>query len=370
MSNAAFKYSLARNKKIDCPSCRHKKCFVPYIDNETKETLSYTVGKCDREMKCGYHMPPREYAEQNGLKFEPTPYKPTPPPQPLQYIPFELLEHSLTEYKRNTFVKWLYRLFGGYVAQKAVERYLIGTSCSKWEGACVFWFVTKYGRVKAGQVKLFDNNGHTASYTDEATQAKKKCTNWVHWVMASKLKKDGKTAPEWLTKYIGRGEYCTTLYGEHLLSKPENADKPIALVEAPKTAIVGSIYFPQYVWLAVGALAWFTEDRIKILTGKEVYLFPDLGAFDVWDKRGKCYAHIARFTTVDILEKHATPEERANGLDLCDYLIRTDYKEYLLQAFKEAIQSAPDERDVIIAEYWERGLTMDKIKELINSVAA
>ena len=45
-----FKYALQPgSKKTHCPKCG-KKRFVPYINNQTKEILHHTVGRCDREV--------------------------------------------------------------------------------------------------------------------------------------------------------------------------------------------------------------------------------------------------------------------------------------------------------------------------------
>lgn len=378
---AEYRRELSKKIKLICPACGDKvKTFVPYIDNATGDIIHETVGKCDREINCGYHKRPREYFEETGTKPQ-TQYIQPPqrePIKPLEFIPDEVKDDSLTGYGSNEFVKWLYRLFGRHVALNAVAKYQIGTDCSLWHGSTVFWFITKYNRVKAGQIKKFNPDGRTASYFSNSQQQNRKCTGWVHAAIKYQHEKEKKPLPEWLTPYIDRGDYCTCLYGEHLLSDKEHCSKPIALVEAPKSAIIGSIYLPQYTWLAVGALSYFTEQRIKVLTGKEVYLFPDLSpeakAFKMWDDRGKAYSHIANFITVDTLEKTATEEDRQKGLDIADFLIMEPYKPYLINQYKQRIKGVTDltEMDAIKREYWDRGLTANDIKTIdkeINNAA-
>ena len=54
-------------------------------------------------------------------------------------------------------------------------------------------------------------------------------------------------------------------------------------------------------------------------------LFPDLGAFDVWKEKGETIARRVGFTlsVSDTLERIATVEDRRDGLDIADYMIKT-----------------------------------------------
>lgn len=50
-----YKYSLHKKSiKHNCPNC-NKKTLVLYIDTETSAYISEAVGRCDREINCGYH---------------------------------------------------------------------------------------------------------------------------------------------------------------------------------------------------------------------------------------------------------------------------------------------------------------------------
>ena len=81
------------------------------------------------------------------------------------------------------------------------------------------------------------------------------------------------------------------LFGEHLLSKYQT--NPIALVEAPKTAIIATLYFgfpdnpKNFLWLAVYNLSSLNIDKCKVLQGRKVFLLPDLNAFDNWSQKRK-----------------------------------------------------------------------------------
>ena len=60
-----FEYSLEKgSKKFVCPRCEQK-TFVCYVSNQTGKHLSFDVGRCDRESKCGYHKKPLRYFADN-----------------------------------------------------------------------------------------------------------------------------------------------------------------------------------------------------------------------------------------------------------------------------------------------------------------
>lgn len=363
-------------KKYKCPACGEKTAVV-YIDTATNEALPDHVCKCDRLVNCTYHYTPKQYFDENpgsrpAVELFTTDRKPEPE-KPLLYFDKDVFAASLADYENNSFVHYLNTLFDSATVEKLITNYGFGTSHSRWGNACVFWFITIDARIKCGQIKLFDATGHTASYYSNKAGKNKKCTDWAHNAIKYKLQANNRPLPGWLNEYIDRGDFCTSLYGGHLINLPENINKPIALVEAPKTAIVASVYIPQYLWLATGSLGNFTEDRIKVLAGRTVHLYPDLGAFDNWDKRGKCYSHIADFVTIDILEKIATVEERENGFDLCDYLTRVNHAEYLLmdqyrQEYLQRVDMSDSEQLQLWEKYREMGLTIDGRNQILQQL--
>jgi hypothetical protein len=117
------------------------------------------------------------------------------------------------------------------------------------------------------------------------------------------------------------------LFGEHLLI---DKTKPVAIVESEKTAVIASVYLPQFVWVAVGSLTNLNAEKCSILKGRTVTLFPDLNGFDKWSSKAKELSHLATFTVSDLLERKATEAERKQGFDLADYLIKYDYKAFAL----------------------------------------
>jgi hypothetical protein len=306
-----------------------------FVDANTGEYLPAEYGRCDREVNCGYFVKP-EKSTMAQLKqidnYPRSPYichpvKPTPKIAPA-YIPFEVLKQSRKGYEGNKFVQYLLRLFGPDVTERLIKTYHLGSSNSRWPGACVFWFIDITGKVRAGQVKLFDNTGHTTKYTT-ADGDQRSCTTWLHSILKYNHEARQETLPQWLATYLEQGgNYASCLYGEHLLK--QGCTRPVAIVEAPATAIVASVYLPEFIWLAAGSLSYLTEERCKALNGRQTYLFPDISkdgkAYDLWSRKAKELSQTGSFTVSDLLEKNATPMEKIKGLDLRDYLTRFDYK--------------------------------------------
>lgn len=317
----SYKYSLEKNKghkkKFNCPQCG-KKTLTKYIDNETGEYLSDNVGRCDREDNCGYHYKPKQYFEDSGTPTQKMLFRASYSSCASYkiYIPLEILQKSRFSYNENSFVKHLSSLFDEQTVTKLISTYYLGSSGGRWPGSCVFWFIDIQGRIHAGQVKLFNSAGHTDSYEQDGE--KKKCTTWIHSILKYKLN----PKPDWLTQYCEQEKKVSCIFGEHLL---KNSTKPVAIVEAPATAIVASVYLPQYTWLAIGALSYLNAQRCEVLKGRKVVLFPDLNAYDAW----KVTADKLGFDCSNLLEENASDEDKAKGLDLRDYLERFNIGEFL-----------------------------------------
>jgi hypothetical protein len=79
-------------------------------------------------------------------------------------------------------------------------------------------------------------------------------------------------------------------------------------------------------------------EKCIILKGWTVTLFPDLNGFDKWSSKAKELSHLAHFTISDLLERNATEDERKQGFDLADYLIKFNYKAF---AIPEATEPPP-----------------------------
>ena len=329
------------NTRYRCPSCQQRdKTFSLYIDTETGEHINPTVGRCNRESNCGHHYTPKQYFQDNNISFDtpqPKAYKPrpvTPQQKSVSFIPVEVFKASLnpTVFETNYFVQFLINLFGVEVTSQLVSRYFIATS-KHWNGATVFWQIDIKGKVRTGKIML---------YSPTTGKRIKEPFNHINWVHKA-LKK-----PEF--------ELRQCLFGEHLLI---DKTKHVAIVESEKTAIIASVYLPQFIWVAVGSLTNLNAEKCSILKGRTVTLFPDLNGFEKWSSKAKELSHLAIFTVSDLLERKATEAERKQGFDLADYLIKYEYEAFALPEPEPppAVQPLVEVKPFEQPENWEQDIT-------------
>ena len=321
-----FRYILepykGMNSRHTCPSCNNRKVFTRYIDSKTGEHLPEQYGKCNRADKCGYHVSPYKdgysqmiYEQEKGeYKANWKPTKPQPKPQEpakaVSFIPSDLFKQSLKEYEGNDFVKFLIQLFGNEITAGLISKYFIGTS-KHWQGSNIFWQIDITGKIRTGKIML---------YSPTTGKRIKEPFNHVTWVHTA-IKQ-----PEF--------ELRQCFFGEYLL---KDKSKPVAIVESEKTAIIASVYFPKFNWIAAGNLNGLNAEKCEVLTGRQVILYPDLSkpqpdgatTFEVWKAKARELATIANFTVNELLETKAGEDQRKEGCDLADYLINFDYKEFI-----------------------------------------
>lgn len=345
------------SKKHHCPECTQKR-FVRYIDTETGDYLPEQYGRCDRESKCGYFLNPYKDGYAKAIweqeQSNKTDWKPQPPKRinkPVNkpkrtFIPVKVFNRTRAGYEQNTFIQnLLTRVAFPFEVQdieKVISLYHLGTVQNGYrKGANTFPFIDVQGNVRAVQVKQFDEQNHTIG------------TDFLHSIIEKHHTRNNKPLPDWLEAYNTNETKVSCLFGEHLLSKyPYN---PIALVEAPKTAIYSTLYFDfpeqptNLLWLAVYNLSSLNLNKCKALKDRNVYLFPDLSkdgkAFELWSNKATeiqkrlqgTYFHIS-----DLLEQLAPQQDKEQGKDIADYLIKQDWRLFRKQNIKEVPQPKPE----------------------------
>lgn len=222
-------------------------------------------------------------------------YTPEPVKElPASYIGGSLMYACMGESRINNFSTWLRSIFGDMKAAKALLKYNVGTS-KHWPGATVFWQIDNEVRIRSGKIMLY--NPETGKRVKEPFNH----INWVHKVLE-----------------LQNFNLKQCFFGEHLL-KVHNRDRKICIVESEKTAIVASIYYPDQIWLASGSLVNLTVEKCQVLKGRDVILFPDVGAFDKWQDKAVLLGLIYPDTHFTIDQTLAN--ETRKGFDLCDYII-------------------------------------------------
>ena len=92
------------------------------------------------------------------------------------------------------------------------------------------------------------------------------------------------------------------------------------MVESEKSAVIGSAIFPGYVWMATGGKSQLREEKLRVLTGRTVLLFPDADGYAEWKQRAGSM-NFCKAIVSDIIEKNATPKQKAGHIDIADWII-------------------------------------------------
>lgn len=352
-----------KSTRHTCPACKDAYSFTLYLDGNTAQPIHPSVGKCNHENKCGYHYTPRQYfndhpeKKSNQPQKQPTPTQskkqqtqqpqkqltskpPTPqqprkqqppqscqlpsrqlaPPQQLQiqnpmqpagstpnnkpstekdHIPYIYLKKSAS-YNSN-FVRFLCNYFPKEKIKTAVENYALGATKNN---EVIFWQIDINGKIRTG--KIMQYNPKTGKRVKNKTGA----INWVH----NKLKKTNPAYANFNLRQCYFGEHLLRLY----------PDKPLAIVEAEKTAVITSMVIPQCNWLAAGNLNGLNIEKSKIFEHRDIVLYPDAGCYEKWSRKmTEIKKQIpCRIAISELIEYHATPQQIEAGYDIADYIIQ------------------------------------------------
>ena len=317
--------------RYQCPQCQHRnKTFTRYIDTETGEQLHDDVGRCDREVHCGYHAKPKDYLMHNGSQVKAYNHyvqkpKPTPISNEQSCLQPVWMANTMNGPEVDNFTAYLYKTFGYEESERLKSVYNIGIS-NHWPGATIFWYVDSKHLLRTGKVMLYD--------VDTGKRVKQPF-NHVTWMHSLLLKRRGELIKQKGARTIYRPadmpEIATLppvnfvlkqcLFGEHLL--PLFPNTPVALCESEKTAIIAFHYFPDYLWLATGGLNNLNAEKCRVLKNRKVMLFPDVNAYDLWkikaDDLKRQYPGM-QIGVSNLLERKADAYDRVNGLDIADVL--------------------------------------------------
>jgi hypothetical protein len=334
MKTTTFKYQLDKtSKKFNCPQCRQKR-FVRTVDNETGEYLPDHVGRCDRESHCGYEYTWKQWLrESNGeSKKSFIDSKVIEQPKPVEYLPFTYMERSLQRYEQNNLYLFLVSLFGHEATKTLCKKYFIGTT-AHWKGGTVYWQVDHDRRVR--QCKLMLYNPELGKRIKAGATIEQYNRSTGNYETITTDRPCSKVYGQYIsdsTRYLNL-EQC--FFGQHLLA--EHPYTNVCVAESEKTALIASVYYPQYIWLATGGASgckWREYSIYKVLENRSVTFFPDYGFFN--KKTGKtCHQEwcervgriaevlLCKIRVSDLLEKSLAHLERVDQ-ELADLLLIRD----------------------------------------------
>lgn len=202
-----------------------------------------------------------------------------------------------------------------HVSEEDLERlqcrYFIGSTRN---GSIIYWQLDFNCNARTGKIMQYD----------AATGHRTKAAHSVDWVH-SRLRRMGRLPDDFVLSQC--------FFGEHLLHS-DNINNVVAIVESEKSALLGSLVYPDYTWLATGGKCNLSPCRANALACRTVILFPDVDAYDEWKERAQHLFLPKRVIVSDILQRVATKEEREKKVDIGDWLVdalRQKYSSNLLE---------------------------------------
>lgn len=286
------KYSGSKSR-FNCPNCKRKE-FTRYKNIETNEYLPYEYGICNRMIKCGYKKYPSQKINSNL--------------EEINHIHLEIIEYLdkkiLYEFEnsnlKNPLFIFLKLYFDEIKVQQIFELYQVKTE------------------------KYYENYLTVLPQLDQDfnLRALKKMR------YNSQTGKRNKSFFQWYNPNKNNLKQC--LFGLHILNEPIFLESKIVIVESEKTAILGMLYFEDYLFLATGGMMNLTLERLEPLQGKEIILMPDLSpinaknsAFNYWKNKAERIAKevSCSISISTLLEEYSSDFQKENQYDLGDFII-------------------------------------------------
>lgn len=254
-----------RNHKLITPCCNK--------DNKNGKFINYKnlpthYGYCH---SCGTTtLPPKIYLDENGKrytwngttnKYEPINYelemvktaetvksnKSKKEETVIQkYISEETIWNYYSNKPENNLLQYIRKTYRNHNVDDVFENYVLGTTK---DGGVIFWQINKNNQIQKGKISYYNKNG----------------------------KRNNKfNAP-----YKNKNGYFSCLFGEHLIIDNKKGIDTLILVESEKTAIIGAILLPEFVWLSYSGRNGLTKSKYNCLIGHKILIIPDMSETDV-----------------------------------------------------------------------------------------
>jgi hypothetical protein len=202
------------------------------------------------------------------------------------YIEEKIIWESFWITPENNLLLYLRSKYGNAKVDKAKETYAIGTSK---DGGIIFWSINSDLKVQKSKIAYYDNNG--------------------------------KRTQKFAVPYKNADGYYNCLFGAHLIYDKYKGVDIIVLVESEKTAIVGHINLPQYIWVAYGGINGLTNDKLQCLIGHTVVIIPDISENAVsimYDKIPYMCSLGINASIWDMTDEKSDEQLKIDGLYNCD----------------------------------------------------
>lgn len=189
---------------------------------------------------------------------------------PADYMTGTIAGELLT---KNNFYQFLLNYLPPDVIAQTFRMYNVGTH-NYWRGSTLYWLVNQENKITHSKIVLHGKHngkvvapGNTVEHFNDQTRryelvsAEKYCAKLYNG----------------FDEFTNRLKLRACFFGSHLISQKDK--RPVILVQNESSAVIGSIYVPDAVWLAVGDARFEQLRNLKVLANKKVIILPNYGGF-------------------------------------------------------------------------------------------
>ncbi len=301
-----LRYSLGRLQGI-CPSC-HRRTFKFYIDSLTGRPLHHSCGRCNREVKCRYHLRP----SQLGLHNRPVvggfvaenhrqPAKPS-------FVSGYVMASCCRRVEDDPLFRYMVSMAPEEIVRRAFERCLTRHT-QLMRSATLFALMDAQGRFRSAKVIAYGSDGHRLKNRRGVPPV-----GYLHSLLRLPL-------------FVYEGCY----FCSHLAT--DYPEATLLMVESEKTALMLNMMIDwsgqwgRYVALASGGASALRHDpamrgretyRTAVLRRRRVVLLPDADMVERWQADGATLRDVCK--EVRLVDVRRAPYCLSGSMDMADYI--------------------------------------------------
>ena len=163
------------------------------------------------------------------------------------------------------------------------------------DGRTVFFYTSRHDHTVDGKVMAYGPDGHRAKDDNSEQRSVNSVVSGQRSVNSEKIiPLDAEHSSDHCSLFTVHSSRVTwlhaldrmerplplPLFGEHLADALPFA--PLCLVESEKTALVAKLWRPDCTWLATGGKSLLTAERLRVLGGRTLLVWPDADAVGEW----------------------------------------------------------------------------------------
>lgn len=214
-----------------------------------------------KQSQIDYQNTEKKLVGDNGSLINATIVEPKPEPEPSFHNHDEVLS-VLDLNAACNLSQFLKTKFEESEVNDTLKKYKCHSTNLFWNNSTCFLQVDQNSNIRAGKVMLYSK--------DNGKRVKQPYPhiNWLH----NSIRKDQEF------------NLNQCLFGLHLLND-HDIEKPIAIVESEKTAVIMAMISKKSIWMACGSKTAINEKMLNPLKARNIILYADKGSAGDWEEK-------------------------------------------------------------------------------------